>query len=59
MYIHLYRLCRGYFISYQDGDINKPEKVAREWSNYKFHYDNVAAAMLTLFTVQTFEGWPP
>ena len=50
--------CRGYFIDYNDGDINKPEKVEREWTNYKFNYDNVLDAMLTLFTVQTFEGWP-
>lgn len=28
------------------------------WSKQQFHYDNVAAAMLTLFAVQTTEGWP-
>ena len=32
--------------------------VAREWRKQQFHYDNVAAAMLTLFAVQTTEGWP-
>lgn len=33
-------------------------KEAREWSNSKFHFDNVPEALLTLFTVATFEGWP-
>lgn len=28
------------------------------WENNRFHFDNVAKAMLTLFTVSTFEGWP-
>ena len=32
--------------------------MAREWRKQQFHYDNVAAAMLTLFAVQTTEGWP-
>lgn len=30
----------------------------REWENNRFHFDDVAKAMLTLFTVSTFEGWP-
>ena len=50
--------CRGQYVEYRDGDINKPQLLDREWENYDFHYDNVFAAMLTLFTVQTFEGWP-
>jgi voltage-dependent calcium channel N type alpha-1B len=32
--------------------------MERIWQKQKFHYDNVAAAMLTLFAVQTTEGWP-
>ncbi|KAF6033847.1 hypothetical protein EB796_007845 [Bugula neritina] len=51
--------CKGYYVGYKDGQINRPEKLERTWTNYKFHYDNVFSAMLTLFTVQTFEGWPP
>lgn len=35
-----------------------PEVKKREWKRHPFHYDNVIAAMLTLFTVQTGEGWP-
>ncbi len=35
-----------------------PKKEPREWSNAKFHFDNVPQALLTLFTVATFEGWP-
>ena len=30
----------------------------RVWDRNAFHYDNVAKAMLTLFVVSTFEGWP-
>lgn len=43
---------------YTDGDINKPEMKERNWNTNKFHFDNVAKAMLSLFTVSTFEGWP-
>ena len=35
-----------------------PEPKRREWQSQSFHYDNVMAAMLTLFAVQTGEGWP-
>jgi hypothetical protein len=35
-----------------------PQIVRREWKKWDFHYDNVLHAMLTLFTVQTGEGWP-
>lgn len=41
-----------------DGDIDKPIMKEREWEQNRFHFDNVAKAMLTLFTVSTFEGWP-
>jgi len=48
----------GKYILYADGNINKPQEEVREWSNYKFNYDDVMKGMLTLFTVSTFEGWP-
>ena len=35
-----------------------PTIEIREWKSWEFHYDNVVFAMLTLFTVQTGEGWP-
>lgn len=35
-----------------------PRQEKRIWDNQNFHYDNVATAMLTLFAVQTGEGWP-
>jgi len=35
-----------------------PEVKPRTWKRQKFHYDNVPTAMLTLFAVQTTEGWP-
>ncbi|XP_071552405.1 muscle calcium channel subunit alpha-1-like isoform X37 [Panulirus ornatus] len=50
--------CRGQFIVYHDGDITKPMVEKRVWERNPFHFDNVAKAMLTLFTVSTFEGWP-
>lgn len=38
---------------------DKPPVIdKRVWDKRDFHYDNVAAAMLTLFAVQTGEGWP-
>merc|ERR1719275_110167 len=52
------RTCQGEFITYADGDINKPIVEAREWVRSPFHYDNIMQAMLTLFVVATFEGWP-
>ncbi|XP_050686144.1 muscle calcium channel subunit alpha-1-like isoform X31 [Eriocheir sinensis] len=50
--------CQGQFIVYHDGDITKPMVEKRSWERNSFHFDNVAKAMLTLFTVSTFEGWP-
>ena len=32
--------------------------VDREWKRNTFTFDNVPQAMLTLFVVMTFEGWP-
>lgn len=43
---------------YEEGNIDDPQIREREWEPEKFHFDNVAKAMLTLFTVSTFEGWP-
>ena len=31
---------------------------SREWRNSEFNFDDVSQAMLSLFTVTTFEGWP-
>lgn len=35
-----------------------PREEKRRWMTQSFHYNNVATAMLTLFAVQTGEGWP-
>ena len=43
---------------YKDDDLNYPIVEERKWDRNSFHYDNVAKAMLTLFVVSTFEGWP-
>ncbi|XP_054746132.1 voltage-dependent calcium channel type D subunit alpha-1-like [Anastrepha obliqua] len=50
--------CFGTYLFYEDGDVHKPRLMERIWSRNKFHFDDVAKAMLTLFTVSTFEGWP-
>ncbi|XP_024943014.1 muscle calcium channel subunit alpha-1 isoform X2 [Cephus cinctus] len=50
--------CRGTFLTFEEGSISKPVLKEREWILNRFHFDNVAKAMLTLFTVSTFEGWP-
>jgi len=54
--------CRGEYFKYPEDasakDYQLPEVVPREWDKWEFHYDNVANAMLTLFAVQTGEGWP-
>ena len=49
---------QGEFISFADGDINLPVVEERSWERSSFHYDNIFHAMLTLFVVCTFEGWP-
>ena len=48
---------RGEYFVYTD-DKQPPEVVEREWKKQDFHYDDVMMAMLTLFAVQTGEGWP-
>ncbi|XP_015033625.2 voltage-dependent calcium channel type D subunit alpha-1 isoform X1 [Drosophila willistoni] len=50
--------CCGTYLIYDDGDVHKPRLKEREWINNRFHFDDVAKGMLTLFTVSTFEGWP-
>ncbi|KAI1305266.1 Voltage-dependent calcium channel type A subunit alpha-1 [Halotydeus destructor] len=49
--------CQGEFLDYSIRNA-LPEVHKRLWKLRDFHYDNVMAAMLTLFTVQTGEGWP-
>lgn len=48
---------RGFFFDFGTGK-HKPECRERVWEPYDFTYDSVPKAMLTLFTVQTGEGWP-
>ena len=48
---------RGEYFIYHSTD-EPPSVAPRLWQKQKFHYDNVAVAMLTLFAVQTTEGWP-
>ncbi|KAM5231021.1 voltage-dependent L-type calcium channel subunit alpha-1D isoform 13-T13 [Hipposideros larvatus] len=50
--------CRGLFILYKDGDVDNPVVRERVWQNSDFNFDNVLSAMMALFTVSTFEGWP-
>ena len=48
---------RGWYFEYTDPH-KLPVVKARRWERWDFHYDDVASAMLTLFAVQTGEGWP-
>ncbi|XP_040171810.1 muscle calcium channel subunit alpha-1-like isoform X2 [Anopheles arabiensis] len=50
--------CHGTYLVYEDGNVDKPVSKERYWSRNRFHFDDVSKAMLTLFTVSTFEGWP-
>ncbi|CAO2637052.1 Voltage-dependent L-type calcium channel subunit alpha-1S [Lemmus lemmus] len=50
--------CRGYYYIYKDGDPTQIELHPRQWIHNDFHFDNVLSAMMSLFTVSTFEGWP-
>ncbi|XP_010770239.1 calcium channel, voltage-dependent, L type, alpha 1D subunit, a isoform X5 [Notothenia coriiceps] len=50
--------CKGTYILYKDGDVNQPSIHRRMWHNSEFNFDNVLMAMMALFTVSTFEGWP-
>lgn len=49
---------RGYYYVYKDEDPTQMELQPREWTHNDFHFDNVLSAMMSLFTVSTFEGWP-
>ncbi|XP_066912648.1 muscle calcium channel subunit alpha-1-like [Clytia hemisphaerica] len=54
--------CKGEYIEYVNGPETKSltdgERRPREWLTHKFNFDNVFQAMMTLFVVMTFEGWP-
>uniref|UniRef100_A0A8C9QCS1 Voltage-dependent L-type calcium channel subunit alpha n=1 Tax=Spermophilus dauricus TaxID=99837 RepID=A0A8C9QCS1_SPEDA len=50
--------CKGYYYVYKDGDPTQIELRPRQWIHNDFHFDNVLSAMMSLFTVSTFEGWP-
>ncbi|XP_016396988.1 voltage-dependent L-type calcium channel subunit alpha-1D-like [Sinocyclocheilus rhinocerous] len=50
--------CRGTFIVYSIGETALPQMCERIWYNSDFNFDNVLMAMMALFTVSTFEGWP-
>ncbi|KAF7258663.1 hypothetical protein EG68_04263 [Paragonimus skrjabini miyazakii] len=50
--------CQGQFINYEFNDVSRPSLYPRIWLNNPLNFDNVPNAMLTLFAVSTFEGWP-
>ncbi|XP_053201741.1 voltage-dependent calcium channel type A subunit alpha-1-like isoform X3 [Panonychus citri] len=50
--------CQGEFFRFSFKENSLPAVEKRVWERRNFHYDNVMAAMLTLFAVQTGEGWP-
>jgi len=48
---------RGVYVVYEK-DGMKAVAFERQWLNNEFNFDDVPQAMLALFTVMTFEGWP-
>ena len=48
---------RGEYFIFTLDDSTAPEIHMRVWDRKSFHYDNCAMAMITLFAVQTSEGW--
>ncbi|XP_005988501.1 voltage-dependent L-type calcium channel subunit alpha-1S [Latimeria chalumnae] len=50
--------CKGYYVMYKEGDVHQLELRERKWVNSDFNFDSVLSAMMALFTVSTFEGWP-
>ncbi|XP_041459338.1 voltage-dependent L-type calcium channel subunit alpha-1D-like isoform X6 [Lytechinus variegatus] len=50
--------CQGHYFVYKNGDLNQVSVEQRVWSKNEFHFNDVGNAMLALFTVATFEGWP-
>ncbi|XP_028848761.1 voltage-dependent L-type calcium channel subunit alpha-1D isoform X7 [Denticeps clupeoides] len=50
--------CKGTYILYNIGETALPVVKERTWYNSDFNFDNVLMAMMALFTVSTFEGWP-
>jgi hypothetical protein len=55
--INFYTLFSGSYFVFKEGE-TLPEFKERQWDLQPFHYNNVMVAMLTLFAVQTGEGWP-
>ncbi|XP_077274836.1 calcium voltage-gated channel subunit cacophony isoform X13 [Temnothorax americanus] len=49
--------CKGQYFVFEENSM-LPKLMQRKWEPQSFHYDNVMVAMLTLFAVQTGEGWP-
>ncbi|XP_071560311.1 voltage-dependent calcium channel type A subunit alpha-1 isoform X11 [Temnothorax nylanderi] len=49
--------CKGQYFVFEENSM-LPKLMQRKWDSQSFHYDNVMVAMLTLFAVQTGEGWP-
>jgi len=50
--------CQGEFFVFGERFGDPPKVMQRLWRKHRFHYDNVPTACLTLFAVQTTEGWP-
>lgn len=57
-----FNIAGNFFVRGDYFEYKNPHKLPivkkRKWEKWEFHYDDVASAMLTLFAVQTGEGWP-
>ncbi|KAL5266763.1 hypothetical protein ACHWQZ_G003966 [Mnemiopsis leidyi] len=50
--------CMGSYFAFPSNDAENRKVEERKWQKHFFRFDDVQLAMLTLFTVATFEGWP-
>ena len=49
--------CSGEFFEFGEYGESLPTAMERTWDPKQFNYDNTLKAMVTLFAVQTSEGW--
>ncbi len=56
-FLFLPSLYRGEFFEFGEHGPSLPAVEVREWVVKEFNYDNTLRAMITLFAVQTSEGW--
>ncbi|XP_065679404.1 voltage-dependent P/Q-type calcium channel subunit alpha-1A isoform X2 [Hydra vulgaris] len=49
--------CQGSFITFEKNNYNTPIEMERVWLLHIFNFENIAQALITLFTSSTGDGW--